>query len=345
MPMARSACASRSASMRATRTGSPMSRTRSFVSRLPNDMQAFAAEYLAQRTVAMDDYLALFDQLREDTNRTSGRHPTRAGQSPLVFGRRIAGAERSSTIRRRADAHASGRDVYQRDYALKRTGTTAVKHLHRLGLLGPHMTLGHGVWLDGTTRHRRRDRHLHLPQLQFEHAARQRPCAGDGIPRKGIPSRPRHRRSGHQRRPRHAARDAAGALSPPRARPRLALAAASRSPAHGDGGGRQDRLHDARRSAASRRAPMPISSWSTRSGAFRPYQDANVPLVNGAASTRSSRTRSRRSMSTAMPWFARAADDDRRGRVSMRRSRRTCRTSAMPTRRPPLTSPGGSFRS
>ena len=28
-----------------------------------------------------------------------------------------------------------------------RTGTTAVKHLEKLGLLGPHMTLGHGVWM------------------------------------------------------------------------------------------------------------------------------------------------------------------------------------------------------
>jgi cytosine/adenosine deaminase-related metal-dependent hydrolase len=30
---------------------------------------------------------------------------------------------------------------------MRRTGTTAVRHLEKLGLLGPHMTLGHGVWL------------------------------------------------------------------------------------------------------------------------------------------------------------------------------------------------------
>jgi cytosine/adenosine deaminase-related metal-dependent hydrolase len=37
--------------------------------------------------------------------------------------------------------------AYQKEYALRRTGTTAVQHLYNQGLLGAHMTLGHGVWL------------------------------------------------------------------------------------------------------------------------------------------------------------------------------------------------------
>jgi cytosine/adenosine deaminase-related metal-dependent hydrolase len=37
--------------------------------------------------------------------------------------------------------------AYQKEYAQRRTGTTAARYLDDLGLLGPHMTLGHGVWL------------------------------------------------------------------------------------------------------------------------------------------------------------------------------------------------------
>ena len=36
---------------------------------------------------------------------------------------------------------------YQKEYARRRTGGSAVRHLHTLGCLGPDLTLGHGVWL------------------------------------------------------------------------------------------------------------------------------------------------------------------------------------------------------
>src|SRR5262249_22823795 len=37
--------------------------------------------------------------------------------------------------------------AYQKEYARRRGGGTAVDHIERFGLLGPKMTLGHGVWL------------------------------------------------------------------------------------------------------------------------------------------------------------------------------------------------------
>jgi cytosine/adenosine deaminase-related metal-dependent hydrolase len=36
---------------------------------------------------------------------------------------------------------------YQKEYARRRTGSTAVQYLQQFGLLGEKMTLGHGVWL------------------------------------------------------------------------------------------------------------------------------------------------------------------------------------------------------
>ncbi|MEM6434140.1 MAG: amidohydrolase family protein, partial [Cyanobacteria bacterium P01_D01_bin.115] len=64
---------------------------------------------------------------------------------------------------------------YQMEYAKRRTGTTAVKHLNKLGILGEHLTLGHGVLADGR-RHRpdRRDGYEDLPQRQLKLATAER---------------------------------------------------------------------------------------------------------------------------------------------------------------------------
>jgi cytosine/adenosine deaminase-related metal-dependent hydrolase len=38
--------------------------------------------------------------------------------------------------------------AYQKEYARRRGGCTAVEYIDRFGLLGPQMTLGRGVWLN-----------------------------------------------------------------------------------------------------------------------------------------------------------------------------------------------------
>jgi len=37
--------------------------------------------------------------------------------------------------------------AYQKEYARRRTGGSALDHLHRFGMTGPHVTIGHGVWM------------------------------------------------------------------------------------------------------------------------------------------------------------------------------------------------------
>ena len=38
--------------------------------------------------------------------------------------------------------------AYQKEYARRRGGGTGMEYVDRFGLLGPQMTLGHGVWLN-----------------------------------------------------------------------------------------------------------------------------------------------------------------------------------------------------
>ena len=108
--------------------------------------------------------------------------------------------------------------AYQKEYARRRGGCTAVEYIDRFGLLGPQMTLGHGVWLnEAGHRSAGRDRHLRLPQLlvQLPPALRRRGAERAGG--EGDQHRHRHRRSRHQRRSRHAAGDAHGAARASRA--------------------------------------------------------------------------------------------------------------------------------
>ena len=109
--------------------------------------------------------------------------------------------------------------AYQREYARRRTGRTAFRHLVDRGLAGPSLTLGHGVWLTeddielvaqtGTMICHNASSNLRLRSgvAPLNHWAARGVKVGDG-PRRGR----------HQRRPRHAPGDAPRAAPAPRAR-------------------------------------------------------------------------------------------------------------------------------
>lgn len=119
-----------------------------FLKRLPPETAALLAPHLAQQRMPFADYLTLFDRLTADND---GQSLTRIQLAPANLHwvtddglRALQEKSRAADVPMHMHLLET---IYQKEYARRRTGTSAVKHLERLGLLGPHLTLGHGVWL------------------------------------------------------------------------------------------------------------------------------------------------------------------------------------------------------
>ncbi|MCV3273445.1 amidohydrolase family protein [Roseobacter sinensis] len=118
-----------------------------FCNRLPPEVGRAMAAHLARVTMPFDDFMALFDRLME--TRRSARARIQLAPANLHWmtdDGLLAMQEKSAAAGVPMHMHLL-ETAYQKEYAFRRTGTTAVRHLERLGLLGPHMTLGHGVWM------------------------------------------------------------------------------------------------------------------------------------------------------------------------------------------------------
>jgi len=118
-----------------------------FCKRLPPSVGARMAAHLARLTMAFDDYLAMFERLVQ--TRTGPRERIQLAPANLHWmtdDGLLALQDVSATAGAPMHMHLL-ETAYQKEYAQQRTGTTAVRHLEKLGLLGPHMTLGHGVWM------------------------------------------------------------------------------------------------------------------------------------------------------------------------------------------------------
>ena len=120
-----------------------------FCARLPEDLGRRLAASLAAQAMPFDDNLRLFDRLTEEN---AGERLTRIQLAPA----NLHWCTDEGLVALDAKARAAGvpmhmhlvETAYQKEYARRRTGSTALAHLHHLGVLGPHMTLGHGVWLN-----------------------------------------------------------------------------------------------------------------------------------------------------------------------------------------------------
>jgi cytosine/adenosine deaminase-related metal-dependent hydrolase len=121
-----------------------------FVRTLPPEIAGDVGEWLAGQTVPLETYLDLMSDLlaRWGANRAER---TRFQLAPANL--HWCSDQTLLRLEEWAGEHGTGMHVhlletpYQKAYAHRRSGTSAVEHLRRLGFLGPDVTLGHGTWL------------------------------------------------------------------------------------------------------------------------------------------------------------------------------------------------------
>jgi cytosine/adenosine deaminase-related metal-dependent hydrolase len=116
---------------------------------LPDHLSAKMAAILKPQQFPFEDNMTLYDLLVAEN---AGHSLTKIQLAPANLhwcGDNALAAIESRSRRDNVPMHMHLLETaYQKEYASRRTGTTAVKHLAKLGLLSPRMTLGHAVWLN-----------------------------------------------------------------------------------------------------------------------------------------------------------------------------------------------------
>jgi cytosine/adenosine deaminase-related metal-dependent hydrolase len=119
-----------------------------FVRRLPASIGPEIAELLREQAIPLEDNFLLFDQLRREFQDQRRVHIQLAPGNLHWCSDRALHMVRDASEQHDVPFHMHLVETqYQKEYARRRTGDTALRHLGRLGLLGPRCTLGHGVWL------------------------------------------------------------------------------------------------------------------------------------------------------------------------------------------------------
>ncbi|UPY35719.1 amidohydrolase family protein [Sediminicoccus sp. KRV36] len=119
-----------------------------FLARLPPDLARDLAPMLARQLAPLDDHFALFDELRARFA-DDPRIAIQLAPANLHWCSDAALERVRATCERTGVPHHIHllETQYQKQYAHRRAGVGALEQLDRAGLLGPHCTLGHGVWL------------------------------------------------------------------------------------------------------------------------------------------------------------------------------------------------------
>ena len=120
-----------------------------FVAGLPADLQRDTAAYLTANSLPVKEHFDVFEDLHR---RHHGQERVRVQLAPANLhwcSDRLLEMLGDYAERYAVPMHMHLLETaYQKEYARRRTGTTAVQHLREVGLLGSELTLGHGVWLN-----------------------------------------------------------------------------------------------------------------------------------------------------------------------------------------------------
>jgi 5-methylthioadenosine/S-adenosylhomocysteine deaminase len=119
-----------------------------FIARLPAELRGPTAAWFARSQLVVEDQLDMFRSLFSKHS-SSSRKRIQLAPANLHWCSDAALAALGETSRAfDVPMHMHLLETrYQKEYARRRGDCTAVEYLDRFGLLGPRLTLGHGVWL------------------------------------------------------------------------------------------------------------------------------------------------------------------------------------------------------
>ena len=124
-------------------------RDEDFIASLPSELRGPMQRWFERFQLTLDDDIALFEGLYgryRDARRVKVQlAPANLHWCSDAALTRLADCSRKYGVPLHMHLLET---AYQKEYARRRGGCTAVEYIDRFGLLGPQMTLGHGVWLN-----------------------------------------------------------------------------------------------------------------------------------------------------------------------------------------------------
>ena len=124
-------------------------RDEDFLASVPADLRPALKKWYDRLELTLDDYMSLFEsqisRYRDDRRARIQLAPANLHWCSDDALRRLSDASSRHDVPMHMHLVET---AYQKEYARRRGNCTAVEYIDRFGLLGPRMTLGHGVWLN-----------------------------------------------------------------------------------------------------------------------------------------------------------------------------------------------------